>query len=125
MVAARMFDTRTINFEVKRPNRMQVEIRSPHSERGFWYEGHALTILDRKQNLFSTAVMPGTLDAALDEAHDRLGIDLPLIELWLVDYLEVPPTIQQFTDAAVISKTTSAKTLTAPSPSAEYRSGFG
>lgn len=56
-----------------------------NSERGFWFDGQALTILDRKQNLFSTAVMPGNLDAALDAAHDRFGIDLPLIDLGVSD----------------------------------------
>jgi len=73
--------SRTVTFEVKRPDRLHVEIRSPHSERGFWYQGKSLTILDRKRNLFSTVSVPGTLDAALDTAHDQFGIDLPRIDL--------------------------------------------
>jgi hypothetical protein len=77
--------SRTVTFEVKRPNRLHVEIRSPHSERGFWYDGKSLTVLDRKRNLFSTAPVPGTLDAALDQAHDRFGIDLPLSDLAVSD----------------------------------------
>jgi hypothetical protein len=77
--------SRTVTFEVKRPNRLHVEIRSPHSERGFWYDGKSLTILDRKRNLYSAVPMPGTLDAALDNAHDQFGIDLPLIDLAVSD----------------------------------------
>jgi hypothetical protein len=77
--------SRTVNFEVKRPDRLHVEIRSPHSERGFWYDGKSLTILDCKRNLFSMAPMPATLDAALDTAHDQFGIDLPLIDLAVSD----------------------------------------
>ena len=77
--------SRTVTFEVKRPDRLHVEIRSPHSERGFWYDGKSLTILDRKRNLFSTAPMPGTLDAALDNAHGQFSIDLPLIDLAVSD----------------------------------------
>src|SRR5208337_2675911 len=77
--------SRTVTFEVKRPNRFHVEIRSPHSERGYWYDGKTLTMLDRKRNLFSTAAMPDTLDAALDRAHDQFGIDLPLIDLAVSD----------------------------------------
>jgi hypothetical protein len=77
--------SRTVTFEVKRPNRLHVEIRSPHSERGFWYDGKSLTVLDRKRNLFSTAPVPGTLDAALDQAHDQFGIDLPLSDLAVSD----------------------------------------
>src|ERR1035437_9871223 len=77
--------SRTVTFEVKRPNRLHVEIRSPHSERGFWYDGKSLTLLDRKHNLFSTAPVPGTLDAALDSAYDQFGIDLPLSDLAVSD----------------------------------------
>ncbi len=77
--------TRVVQMEVKRPNRLHVEITSPHTERGFWYDGKDLTILDRKKNLFSSAGMPGTLDGALDRAHDEFGIDLPLIDLAVSD----------------------------------------
>jgi len=55
------------------------------TERGFWYDGKELTILDQRRNLFSTTPMPGTLDATLDTAHDQFGIDLPLIDLALSD----------------------------------------
>src|ERR1035437_2898523 len=77
--------SRTVTLEVKRPNRFHIEIRSPHSERGFWYHGKPLTMRDLKRSLFSTAVMPGTLDAALDSAHDQFGVDLPLIDLAVSD----------------------------------------
>ncbi len=77
--------SRTVNMEVKRPGRLHVDIKSPMSDRGFWYDGSQLAILDRKRNLFSTAQMPNTLDATLDKAHDQFGIDLPLIDLAVSD----------------------------------------
>jgi len=77
--------TRMVDFQVKRPNRLHADIRSTHSEREFWYNGSSLTILDGKLNLFSTAPMPGSIDATLDSARDQFGIDLPLIDLALSD----------------------------------------
>ncbi len=77
--------TEEVKMEVKRPNRMHVDIASAHTHREFWYDGKTLTILDRNKNLFSTTAMPGTLDAALDKAHDQFGIDLPLIDLAVSD----------------------------------------
>jgi len=71
----------TIDLRVKRPNRLHVEIHSSHNQRAFWYEGHTLTELDCKRNLFSTTKVPGTIDGALDAARDEFGIDLPLIDL--------------------------------------------
>jgi len=77
--------SRTITMDVKRPDGLRLEISSPNGGRGFWYDGKTLTILDRKQNLFSTTDMPATLDGAVDAAHDQFGIDLPLIDLALSD----------------------------------------
>ena len=76
---------RQADMQIKRPDRLRAEIFSPHSQRGFWYDGKSLAILDRKRNLFSTTSMPGNLDGALDAAHDQFGIDLPLIDLALSD----------------------------------------
>ncbi len=77
--------TRVVEMEIKRPNRLHVDIDSPHGQREFWYDANALTILDRQRNVFSTTPMPPKLDAALDKAHDEFGIDLPLIDLALSD----------------------------------------
>ena len=77
--------SRTVSIEVKRPNRLHEEIASPDSQRGFWFDGNALTILDRQHNVYSTALMPGSLDGALDQAREQYGIDLPLIDLAVSD----------------------------------------
>ncbi len=77
--------TRTLTMEVKRPNRLHAEVISPHTQRGFWYDGQELTILDRKENLFSATPMPANLDKMLDTAHDEFGVDLPLMDLALSD----------------------------------------
>jgi hypothetical protein len=77
--------SRSVSMEVKRPNRLHLQISTPHSQRGFWYDGKSLSILDRQHNFYSTAAMPGTLDAALDTAHDQFGIDIPLGDLAVSD----------------------------------------
>ena len=77
--------TRVVNMEIKRPNRLHVEIQSSHSDRAFWYNGQSLSILDRKHNFYSATSMPGNLDVMVDNAHDRFGIDLPLVDLALSD----------------------------------------
>ena len=77
--------SRTVTMEVRRPNRLHMEIAAPRSQRGFWYDGKSLTILDRLPGLFSMAPMPGNLDAMIDKAHDDMGVDLPLIDLAVSD----------------------------------------
>jgi hypothetical protein len=77
--------SRTLKMDVKRPDGLRLEITSPLSERGFWYDGKTLTVLDRKHNWYSIAPMPASLDKTVDAAHDQFGIDLPLIDLALSD----------------------------------------
>ena len=77
--------SRTVTMDVKRPDGLRLEISSPLSARGFWYDGKTLTILDRKHNFYSTTAMSATLDKTVDAAHDQFGIDLPLIDLALSD----------------------------------------
>ncbi len=77
--------TRQAEMQVKRPARLHAEIHSPHSARGFWFDGKTLSILDRQHNFFSSAAVPGNLDSALDAAREQFGVDLPLIDLAVGD----------------------------------------
>jgi hypothetical protein len=77
-----------VAMDVRRPNGLRLEISSPLSARGFWYDGKTLTILDRKHEWYSTAPMPATIDKASDAARDQFGIDLPLIDFALADPYE-------------------------------------
>ena len=87
--------SRTVEMDVKRPDGLRLEISSPLSARGFWYDGKTLTILDRKHNWYSTTDMPATLDKTLDAAHDRFGIDMPLIDLAVSDpYMNATAKVQ-------------------------------
>jgi hypothetical protein len=77
--------TREVNMEVKRPNSLHVDIHSSYTDRGFWYQGHELAVLDRKKNFFSTTPMPPNIDEMLNAAHDQFAIDLPLVDLAVSD----------------------------------------
>lgn len=77
--------SRTMEMEVKRPDRLHVEIDSPHTQRGFWLNGKSLSVLDGKHEVYSTAKVSGALDRELDAAREQFGIDLPMIDLAVSD----------------------------------------
>lgn len=79
---------RQADMQVQRPNRLHADIHSPHSHRGFWFDGKSLTILDAQRNFFSNADLAGTLDKAVDTAREQFGVDLPLIDLAVSDPYE-------------------------------------
>ena len=87
--------SRAVRMDVKRPDRLRLEISSPTTARGFWYDGKTLTVLDRRHNWYATNTMPATLDGAVDAAHDQ-GIDLPLIDLAMSDpYANATAKVEQ------------------------------
>ena len=77
--------TKTVETQVRRPDRVQVEIRSPKRSRGLWYDGQSLTLLDRRHNLYGTVPVPETIDKVLDAANDKFGINFPLEDLLVND----------------------------------------
>src|SRR5215472_7105531 len=77
--------SKTVDIRLRRPDRVQIEVRSPTRSRGFWYDGHTLTVLDRMNNLYGTVQVPDTIDKVLDAASDKYGIHLPLEDLLVSD----------------------------------------
>jgi hypothetical protein len=76
---------KTVITEVRRPDRVQMEVRSPKRSRGFWYDGKSVTLLDRKANLYGAVAALATIDQTLDAANDQYGINFPLEDFLVND----------------------------------------
>jgi len=76
---------RTIDLQVRRPNRFHAEVRSTRRNRGLYYDGMSITLLNRIQNFYGSIPAPATLDEALDLANERFGIAMPLEDLIVSD----------------------------------------
>jgi hypothetical protein len=77
--------TRTTEVQVRRPDRLQAEVRSPRRSRGFWYDGKTLTLLNRSENLYGTIAVPDTIDKLVDAVNDKFGLNLPLEDFLVSD----------------------------------------
>ena len=69
---------RTVDLQVRRPNRLRAEVHSPRRSRELVYDGSAITLLNRAENLYGTIHTSGSLDEAMDFASERFGIAMPL-----------------------------------------------
>ena len=76
---------RTIELQVRRPDRFHAEVRSSRHSRGLFYDGKSITLLNRLHNFYGSLPAPDSLDAALDLACERFGITLPLDDLIVSD----------------------------------------
>jgi len=69
---------RTIDLQVRRPNRLHAEVHSTRRNRELVYDGSSITLFNRAQNFYGTARASGSLDEAMDIASERFGIAMPL-----------------------------------------------
>jgi len=76
---------RTVDLQVRRPNRFHSEVHSTHRNRDLYYDGKSITLLDRVQNFYGAIPAPATLDETLDVASERFGITLPLEDIIVSD----------------------------------------
>jgi hypothetical protein len=72
-------------LQVRRPNRLHAEVRSTRRNRGLYYDGKSITLLNRAENFYGSIPAPATLDEALDVACERFGITMPLEDLIVSD----------------------------------------
>lgn len=91
--------SRTLAFNLRRPDRLRVEVHSTRRNRQLNYDGHNLTLLNRVENFYGVAPVSGALDEALDTAVDRFGISMPLEDFLRSDpYSDLIQKVQSGTD---------------------------
>ena len=76
---------RTVELQVRRPDHFRAEVRSTRRNRGLYYDGKTLNLVDRAKNYYGSIPAPASLDEALDVANERFGIAFPLEDLVVSD----------------------------------------
>jgi len=70
-------EIRESKIAVKRPGDLRIDRIGPNGQAVFTYDGKRFNFYNAKKNVYAVAPAPATLDAAIDEARDRLHIDAP------------------------------------------------
>jgi hypothetical protein len=70
---------------VRRPNALRVLRESTKGKRLFQYDGKTVTVLDVGRDLYAQADAPATIDDTLDAMEAKLGIVVPLSDLFCDD----------------------------------------
>jgi hypothetical protein len=77
--------TRSVDLDLRRPDRFHVDARAHKKGRSIWYDGKTLTVLDLEKNLYSVVDAPANIDQTLDLAAETYGITIPLEDLAVSD----------------------------------------
>jgi hypothetical protein len=70
---------------VDRPSRFAARAEGDTLHRASWFDGRALTVLNRKRNVYASLDMPGTIDVVLDRLAADHQVFLPLSDLLYAD----------------------------------------
>jgi hypothetical protein len=81
---------------VRRPDRAVGDAAGDAVNRSFWYDGKTLSLLNKEQNVYTTASVPPTIDAAIDAALERTEMVLPLTDFLYEDvYAHLMGSVQR------------------------------
>lgn len=70
---------------IERPGRFAADATGDTLNRAAWFDGTTLSVLNKDENVFFTAPMPGTIDQVLDQIAERYGLVVPLSDLLYPD----------------------------------------
>jgi hypothetical protein len=77
------------NMSVSRPNKMFGEDVGDEMNSLCYYDGKTITVFDRAQKTYATEKVPGTIDAMLDDLHDRFDTHQTLADFLVADPYKV------------------------------------
>lgn len=72
----------TVEFKVRRPNQLRVEVSTDRKHRVFFYDGKSVTLFGPRVNYYSTVPAPPTIAGVLDALGANYGIEIPLADLF-------------------------------------------
>ncbi|HEX7857121.1 MAG TPA: DUF2092 domain-containing protein [Sphingobium sp.] len=77
-------------YQVERPNKFHVSLRSDRQMRDYYYDGKKFTVSIPRQHFFAVADAPPTIAEVVDDMYNQYGITLPLSDLFVWAYDGAP-----------------------------------
>jgi hypothetical protein len=72
----------TVDFHVRAPDRLRVEVASDRKQRQAFYDGTTLTLYGQRTKYNASAPAPPTIRAMLEVAEQKYGLEFPLADLF-------------------------------------------
>jgi len=73
----------TVDFRVRRPNGLRVEVLSDRKQRQFFYNGKTLTLYGPTNGYYASIAAPPTIGELLQVLDQKYGLQFPLTDLFL------------------------------------------
>ena len=73
----------TVDFRVRRPNGLRVEVLSDRKQRQFFYNGKTLTLYGPTNGYYASIAAPPTIGELVQVLDQKYGLQFPLTDLFL------------------------------------------
>lgn len=75
--------TKVLNVKLRRPDRVQVDVKTATPKRSFYYDGKNLTVADHAKGTYGVIAAPPTIDELLTKAENDYGVVFPIDDILL------------------------------------------
>lgn len=75
--------TKLVDMKVRRPDRVQVDIKTSVPKRSLYYDGKTFTLIDQQKGFYGVTAAPGTIDETIVKAEEDYGVTFPLEDILL------------------------------------------
>lgn len=75
--------TKSLDIKLRRPDRLQVDVRTAVPRRSFYYDGKSLTLADHVNGTYGVIAAPPTIDETLTKVEQDFGVVLPIDDILL------------------------------------------
>ena len=72
---------RSMEISVRRPDRLRGSIHGGRYDQEFYYDGSSITLFTKGVNYYATTEAPPSMEAALDDAEESVGLVAPFADL--------------------------------------------
>jgi hypothetical protein len=73
----------TIEMVARRPDKLRISLKMGTAERDIYYDGKTVTLAAPTLGVYATTDAPPTIKEMLDQAADKIGIEIPLADLFM------------------------------------------
>ena len=71
-----------LTYHVKSPDRLRLDVKSDKRNRQYYYNGKTVTAYSPLQKFYAVAPAPDTTAKMISEVEDKLGVEVPLADLF-------------------------------------------
>jgi hypothetical protein len=73
--------TKILDIRLRRPDQVQLNVRTTVPKRSFYYDGKNFTLIDQQKGFYGTTAAPATIDETIEKMENDYGVEFPISDI--------------------------------------------